>query len=136
MNPAANLQPLSEWRKFAAENIGRHNVPTLRNVDLRPTGTFAKAYVHNGYFKTLSGLVHFYNTRCEICLQRLAHGTRGARRQLLARARGDGQHEQRRIRQPWPQPDRGARDRRPLWGALSDGYAPVAGQREKGRADK
>jgi pimeloyl-ACP methyl ester carboxylesterase len=35
----------------------------LRNVDLRPSGTFAKAYMHNGYFKTLSGLVHFYNTR-------------------------------------------------------------------------
>ena len=43
--------------------MGKHKVPTLRNVDLRPTGTFAKAYMHNGYFKTLSGLVHFYNTR-------------------------------------------------------------------------
>jgi cytochrome c peroxidase len=32
-------------------------------VELRPTDTFVKAYMHNGYFKTLSGLVHFYNTR-------------------------------------------------------------------------
>ena len=35
----------------------------MRNVDLRPYGTFAKAYMHNGYFKTLSGMVHFYDTR-------------------------------------------------------------------------
>jgi cytochrome c peroxidase len=24
---------------------------------------FPKAYAHNGYFKTLAGIVHFYNTR-------------------------------------------------------------------------
>jgi hypothetical protein len=40
-----------------------HKVPTLRNVDRRADGTFVKAYMHNGYFKSLSGLVHFYNTR-------------------------------------------------------------------------
>ena len=38
-------------------------VPTLRNVDLRPDPGFVKAYGHNGYFKTLEGIVHFYNTR-------------------------------------------------------------------------
>jgi cytochrome c peroxidase len=42
---------------------GKHKVPTLRNVDLRPDGDFVKAYGHNGYFKTLEGIVHFYNTR-------------------------------------------------------------------------
>jgi cytochrome c peroxidase len=52
-----------EWRTLAAANVGKHKVPTLRNVDLRPAATFTKAYMHNGYFKTLSGLVHFYNTR-------------------------------------------------------------------------
>jgi cytochrome c peroxidase len=52
-----------EWRGFAAANLGKHKVPTLRNVDRRPAAAFAKAYMHNGYFKTLSGLVHFYNTR-------------------------------------------------------------------------
>jgi cytochrome c peroxidase len=51
------------WREFAAANIGKHKVPTLRNVDRRPDDAFVKAYMHNGYFKTLSGLVHFYNTR-------------------------------------------------------------------------
>jgi cytochrome c peroxidase len=42
---------------------GKHKVPTLRNVDLRPDEGFVKAYGHNGYFKTLEGIVHFYNTR-------------------------------------------------------------------------
>jgi cytochrome c peroxidase len=42
---------------------GKHKVPTLRNVDLRPDEAFVKAFGHNGYFKTLEGIVHFYNTR-------------------------------------------------------------------------
>lgn len=42
---------------------GKHKVPTLRNVDLRPDEGFVKAYGHNGYFKSLEGIVHFYNTR-------------------------------------------------------------------------
>ena len=39
----------------AAENLGKQKVPTLRNVDLRPGNGFTKAYMHNGYFKTLEG---------------------------------------------------------------------------------
>jgi cytochrome c peroxidase len=42
---------------------GKHKAPTLRNLDLRPDQVFVKAYGHNGYFKTLKGIVHFYNTR-------------------------------------------------------------------------
>jgi cytochrome c peroxidase len=42
---------------------GKHKVPTLRNVDLRPSDDFVKAFGHNGYFKSLEGIVHFYNTR-------------------------------------------------------------------------
>jgi cytochrome c peroxidase len=42
---------------------GKQKVPTLRNVDLRPAKRLTKAYVHNGYFKSLEELVHFYNTR-------------------------------------------------------------------------
>ena len=41
---------------------GKHKVPTLRNVDLRFPGLI-KAYGHNGYFKSLEEIVHFYNTR-------------------------------------------------------------------------
>ncbi|MDV5169847.1 cytochrome-c peroxidase [Photobacterium rosenbergii] len=43
-------------------NEGQHKVPTLRNVDKRPHDGFVKAYTHNGWFKSLEQLVHFYNT--------------------------------------------------------------------------
>ncbi len=43
--------------------LGTFKVPTLRNVDLRPTSEFVKSYGHNGYFKSLKEIVHFYNTR-------------------------------------------------------------------------
>ncbi len=52
-----------EWQAFAEENIGKHKVPTLRNVDKRYGKGFPKAYGHNGYFKSLKSIVHFYNTR-------------------------------------------------------------------------
>lgn len=44
--------------------IGKFKVPTLRNVDLRPAKApcFVKAYGHNGYFKSLESITHFYNT--------------------------------------------------------------------------
>jgi cytochrome c peroxidase len=45
------------------ENLGKQKVPTLRNVDLRPSDTFPKAYMHNGALKSLKEVVHFYNTR-------------------------------------------------------------------------
>jgi cytochrome c peroxidase len=48
---------------LAPQNEGRFQVPTLRNVDKRPNSTFIKAYGHNGYFKSLKSIVHFYNTR-------------------------------------------------------------------------
>ncbi|HMA91903.1 MAG TPA: cytochrome c peroxidase [Polyangiaceae bacterium] len=48
---------------LAPLNRGKHKVPTLRNVDKRPEPGFVKAYGHNGYFKSLQGIVHFYNTR-------------------------------------------------------------------------
>lgn len=43
--------------------LGKHKVPTLRNVDLRPYPGFIKAFGHNGFFKSLEEIVHFYNTR-------------------------------------------------------------------------
>jgi rSAM/selenodomain-associated transferase 2/rSAM/selenodomain-associated transferase 1 len=46
---------MAEW--------GKHKVPTLRNVDKRPYPEFVKAYGHNGFFKSLEEIVHFYNTR-------------------------------------------------------------------------
>jgi cytochrome c peroxidase len=38
-------------------------VPTLRNVDKRPSASFVKAYGHNGYFKSLTDIVRFYAFR-------------------------------------------------------------------------
>lgn len=53
----------ARWLKLAPENQARFQVPTLRNVDKRPYPAFVKAYGHNGYFKSLKEIVHFYNTR-------------------------------------------------------------------------
>jgi cytochrome c peroxidase len=41
---------------------GFFKVPTVRNVDKRKDPDFIKAYTHNGWFKSLETLVHFYNT--------------------------------------------------------------------------
>lgn len=51
------------WAAKARTEYGKHKVPTLRNVDKRPTPDFVKSYGHNGYFKSLKEIVHFYNTR-------------------------------------------------------------------------
>ncbi len=53
----------TRWRPLAPDNQARFQVPTLRNVDKRPSSDFVKAYGHNGYFKSLKAIVHFYNTR-------------------------------------------------------------------------
>jgi cytochrome c peroxidase len=53
----------TRWKPLAQQNRGRFQVPTLRNVDKRPSPDFVKAYGHNGYFKSLKEIVHFYNTR-------------------------------------------------------------------------
>jgi cytochrome c peroxidase len=46
----------------ASTAAGAFRTPTLRNVDKRPHRYFVKAYMHNGYFKSLEEVVHFYNT--------------------------------------------------------------------------
>ena len=57
------LQSRMDYAAYASENLGLHKVPTLRNVDRRPAPGFVKAYGHNGYFKSLKRIVHFYNTQ-------------------------------------------------------------------------
>ncbi len=52
-----------DYSAFAVANKGKFKVPTLRNVDKRPYKSFTKAYSHNGVFKSLYEVVHFYNTR-------------------------------------------------------------------------
>jgi cytochrome c peroxidase len=42
---------------------GLFKTPSNRDVDLRPDPKFVKAYMHNGVFKSLERVVHFYNKR-------------------------------------------------------------------------
>jgi len=60
---SGQLNPDAEWITLAPKYDGKFQVPTLRNVDMRPNPQFVKAYMHNGYFKSLKQVVHFYNTR-------------------------------------------------------------------------
>lgn len=57
------LQTVPKYHGYAQANLGKHKVPTLRNVALKPASEVVKAYGHNGYFKNLKDIVHFYNTR-------------------------------------------------------------------------
>lgn len=63
MGLGAFLAKRDDYKPYAEANMGKHKVPTLRNVALQPAPDTVKAFTHNGYFKTLEGLVHFYNTR-------------------------------------------------------------------------
>ena len=67
-NPALRARP--EFRDLGLGGVlhdsalrGAQKVPTLRNLDKRGLPGAAKAYMHNGYFKTVEDVVHFYNTR-------------------------------------------------------------------------
>jgi len=51
------------FKPYAKANFARQQVPTLRNLTKGAGPGMTKAYMHNGYFKTLEGIVHFYNTR-------------------------------------------------------------------------
>ncbi len=57
------LDPDGQWARLANSFAGKYKTPTLRNVDKRPRADFVKAYMHNGYLKSLQEVVHFYNTR-------------------------------------------------------------------------
>jgi cytochrome c peroxidase len=64
------LESRGDYAEFASENRGKQKVPTLRNVglgsceaDKNASNCIVKAYSHNGYFKSLWQIVHFYNTR-------------------------------------------------------------------------
>ena len=58
-NPAAEFDANNPNATLLA---GHFKTPTLRNVDKRRGVGFPKAFMHNGYFKTLEQVVHFYNT--------------------------------------------------------------------------
>ena len=67
---AENPNPGLDGSRFMAQSPGDlpqfrglFKAPTIRNVDMRPYPNFVKAYMHNGVFKSLEEVVHFYNTR-------------------------------------------------------------------------
>jgi cytochrome c peroxidase len=64
-----------QWKQLAPLFNGMFQTATLRNVDKRPTPTFIKEYMHNGYLKSLQEVVHFYNT--SQALPRCAQGSAG-----------------------------------------------------------
>ena len=64
-----------EWRELAPLFNGKFQTPALRDVDMRPRPDFIKAYMHNGYLKSLKEVVHFYNT--SQILPRCAQGSPG-----------------------------------------------------------
>ncbi|MDX2507538.1 MAG: hypothetical protein QNL62_24110, partial [Gammaproteobacteria bacterium] len=89
---AGFLETVPDYDQYAASNLGKQKVTTLRNVALgscesasdeeddededdshhgkkngkkngNNNNCIVKAYMHNGYFKSLKSVVHFYNTR-------------------------------------------------------------------------
>ncbi len=83
---AGFLQNVAGFFQYADANLGKSKVPTLRNVALgsceasnddededdddrhgkrhdNDDDCVVKAYMHNGYFKSLKTVVNFYNTR-------------------------------------------------------------------------
>jgi len=74
---AGFLETVEGYEQYAKANRGKVKVPTIRNVALGSCEPVAdplsgavtnadcvtKAYMHNGYFKSLKSVVHFYNTR-------------------------------------------------------------------------
>jgi cytochrome c peroxidase len=57
------LKSAGEPAEIYELEMGKFKVPTLRNVDLRPSENAVKAYGHNGYFKSLEDIVFFYHWR-------------------------------------------------------------------------
>jgi cytochrome c peroxidase len=51
----SSQNPSRQWARHADRFDGAVRVPTLRNVDMRPRPNFTKAYMHNGYLKSLKG---------------------------------------------------------------------------------
>jgi cytochrome c peroxidase len=57
------LDTVPEWNGLARMNDGKMKIPTVRNVAAGLGKGFTRSYMHNGVFKSLEQIVHFYNTR-------------------------------------------------------------------------
>lgn len=61
-NPELPADPDPGLAGHSGLGQGSVKTPTVRNVDKRKGKGFIKAYTHNGWFKSLESLIHFYNT--------------------------------------------------------------------------
>jgi cytochrome c peroxidase len=66
----ANPNPAPDGTRFmdaqpgdVPQFSGLFKAPGLRNMDMRPNPGFVRSYMHNGVFKSLEEVVHFYNKR-------------------------------------------------------------------------
>jgi hypothetical protein len=80
---SGSLNSNEEW--VGHPNPNRFKVPTLRNVDMRPRPDFVKAYMHNGYLKSLKEDSSLLQYASRIAALRATRSWRES--QLLARAR-------------------------------------------------
>jgi len=55
-----NIDPGRGGITGAEDELGEFKIPTMRNL---VSGDFPRDYMHNGYFKSLKDIIHFYNTR-------------------------------------------------------------------------
>ncbi|NOU51268.1 methylamine utilization protein [Pseudoalteromonas sp. JBTF-M23] len=60
--PDTGLAEHTSATPLTSGHAGHFRTPTVRNVDKRINEGFVKAYMHNGYFKNLEDIVHYYNT--------------------------------------------------------------------------
>lgn len=60
--PDPGLSQHTSKTPLTSGHAGHFRTPTVRNVDKRSSEGFTKAFMHNGYFKNLEDIVHFYNT--------------------------------------------------------------------------
>jgi cytochrome c peroxidase len=60
----SGVNPNSAWTPLADKFDGFMQTATARDAAMKPASSnFVKAYMHNGYLKSLKEVVHFYNTR-------------------------------------------------------------------------
>jgi cytochrome c peroxidase len=79
LSSPTNDPDIEQWGFLAPLFNGKFQVPTLRDVDLRPRANFTKDYSHDGYFKSLKEIVHFYNTS-----QALPHCAQGSPGEMVS----------------------------------------------------
>lgn len=61
-NPDLGLAHHTSKTPLTSGHAGHFRTPTVRNVDMKPHDGFVRAFMHNGYFKNLEDIVHYYNT--------------------------------------------------------------------------